>query len=219
MPTDRPPAKAAPNPGTAARWKKALELRLSGFTYQQIADACGYSDHSSARYAIRRSMQFSLAEPAEELRHIEAARLDKLMQFVWPKKSDTEPVKANAGIGDLDQRARDQSNREKDRLTRLYAKVDRALKIMERRARLMGVDSPTLHKIEADIQVPPTELSQVILENKDARNDYLKALELASGGLRLTGGAGDAGDSGEVGAGAPSEDPDRDNVGGGERGD
>ena len=219
MPTDRPPAKAAPNPGTAARWKKALELRLSGFTYQQIADACGYSDHSSARYAIRRSMQFALAEPAEELRHIEAARLDKLMQFVWPKKSDTEPVKANAGIGDLDQRARDQANREKDRLTRLYAKVDRALKIMERRAKLMGVDSPLVHKIEADIQVPPTELSKVILENKDARLDYLKALELASGGLRLAGGTSDAGNSGEVGAGAPSEDPDRDNAGGGERGD
>jgi len=211
--------KATPNPLTASRWKKALELRLAGWTYSQIADACGYSDHSSARYAIRRSMQFTLQEPAEELRGLEATRVDHLMSLVWPKKCDTEPTQENLDISDPAQRARDKDNREKDRLARLYAKVDRVVKLMERRAKLMGIDSPMLHKVEAEIQTPPTELSTIILENKDARLDYLRALELASSGVRLAGGAGDVSNGGELEASTPSEEADRDNDGGSERGD
>lgn len=219
MPSDKTPAKATPNPLTASRWKKAVELRLAGWTYTQIADACGYSDHSSARYAIRRSLQFTLSEPADELRSLESVRVDHLMSLVWPKESDTEPTQENLDIGDPVQRARDKDNREKDRLARLYAKVDRVVKLMERRSKLLGIDAPMLHKVEAEIQTPPTELSTVILENKDARLDYLKALELASSGVRQSSGAGDAGDSGQLEAGASSPNTDGDNAGDSERGD
>jgi hypothetical protein len=219
MASNRAPSKATPNPLTASRWKKALELRLAGWTYAQIAEACGYSDHSSARYAIRRSMEFALSEPAEELRGLECARVDHLMSLVWPKKGDTEPAQENLDIGDPAQRSRDRGNREKDRLTRLYAKVDRVVKLMERRAKLMGIDRPMLHKVEAEIQTPPTELSTIILENKDARLDYLRALELASSGVRLAGGTGDVSDGGELEASTPSEEADRNDDGGSQRGD
>ena len=219
MRSNKTTSKPAPNALTASRWKKAMELRLAGCTYQEIADACAYKDPSSARYAIQRSIQFTLHEPAEELRGLECARVDHLMSLVWPAKGDTEPAQANLDIGDPVQRARDKDNREKDRLATLYAKVDRVVKLMERRAKLLGIDRPMLHKVEAEIQTPPTELSTIILENKDARLDYLRALEMASSGVRLTGGTGDAGNGRQLEASTSSEDTDRNDDGGGERGD
>lgn len=196
MTPKRTPTKAThnPKPEVAEKWRKALQLRLAGATYQLIADQCGYKDHTGARYAIKSAMKYSLQEPAEELRQVEAARLDQLMTFVWPKGADITP--------------QENANDEKERLNRLFQKVDRVVRLMERRSRLMGVDSPVLHKIEAEVQTPPTELSKAVIADKATRQEYLRTLELASSCLRLPGGAGDDGNGGRVSDGSPSEGSD-----------
>lgn len=96
----------------AVRAEQALRLRLLGETYQVIAQSCGYASRGGAYTAIQRELKRALREPSDDLRKMEIARLDLLWHAMAPK----------AVAGDT-------------------WSVDRCLAIMERRARLMGLDT------------------------------------------------------------------------------
>jgi hypothetical protein len=74
----------------------------------------GYKSASGAEQAVRSAIRKVLQEPAEAVRELEAMRLDALLQALWGKALD----------GDV-------------------LVIDRVLKIMDRRARLLGLDAPT----------------------------------------------------------------------------
>jgi hypothetical protein len=93
---------------------QALELRKAGATYQAIADQLGYRSVSGAHKAVTAALKATLREPADQLRELELTRLDAMLLPLW---------------------RRVQSGDEKA--------VDRALRIMERRARLLGLDAPS----------------------------------------------------------------------------
>jgi hypothetical protein len=106
------------------RRRRALELRRAGATYEQIAAALGYFDSSGARKAVKKGLRQTLAEPAAELRQLELLRLDRLHETLWPR--------AVAGQ---------------------VRAIDRVLRIMARRAALLGLDAPLrvdLHALVAD---------------------------------------------------------------------
>ena len=86
---------------------------LAGATYQAIAEQLGYANAKGAHKAVASAMKLTLCEPAEELRELEVARLDAMLLALW---------------------RRVQSGDEKA--------IDRALKIAERRAKLLGLDAP-----------------------------------------------------------------------------
>lgn len=104
---------AAKTIAAVERQRRALELRTAGMTLERIAQSLGYQGPSGARQAIASALKRTIAEPADALRVLEAIRLDRLQAAVWTK----------ALGGDL-------------------PAVDRVLKIMERRARLLGLDAP-----------------------------------------------------------------------------
>jgi len=114
------------------RHLQALELRKAGVTYEVIAGQLGYANASGARKAVVSALKATLREPAAELRELELARLDAMLLPLW------RPVQAG------DEKA-----------------VDRALRIMERRARLLGLDRKT-----AEGEVPDTV--KVVVEYLDA---------------------------------------------------
>lgn len=95
----------------AARALQALQLRKEGCTYEQIAQQCGYRSRSGAYDAVQRELQRTMQEPADDVRQLEVMRLDDLYRAMIPK----------ALKGDT-------------------WSVDRCLKIMERRAALLGLD-------------------------------------------------------------------------------
>ena len=99
--------------GAVDRQRQALELRKCGHTYQQIARALNYRAASGAWHATQRGLKTTLREPADELRQLELARLDTLHHALWDR----------AIAGNL--RA-----------------VDAVLRIMKRRASLLGMDAP-----------------------------------------------------------------------------
>ena len=105
--------------GATARRIQAIEMRLSGMTYQAIADSLGYSDPSDARSLIMRAIDRVEARQVDELRDLEGARLDRMTRIVWAILADRDQTSEN----------------------RMKA-VDRALRISERRARLYGLDAP-----------------------------------------------------------------------------
>lgn len=64
------------------RTQRAVEMRVMGATYQQIADELGYKSAGSANTSVRRAMQDSLREPCDQLRELENLRLDKALDAI-----------------------------------------------------------------------------------------------------------------------------------------
>ncbi|HET9111673.1 MAG TPA: hypothetical protein VFN78_12670 [Ktedonobacterales bacterium] len=96
----------------ALRAAQAMNLRKLGMTYDAIAQQCGYTNRGTAYNAVQRELQRTLQEAADDLRMLEAQRLDDLYRAMIPK--------ALKGDG---------------------WSVDRCLRIMERRAALLGLDA------------------------------------------------------------------------------
>jgi hypothetical protein len=98
----------------AARRQRALSLRMAGLDWQSIADKLGYASRGAACTDVDRAyktIKTELDETVHVHRVLESARLDRLQVGVW--------TKALAG----DVRA-----------------VDAVLRIMTRRAKLLGLD-------------------------------------------------------------------------------
>lgn len=100
----------------AQRAALAIKLRASKMSYEQVAQQAGYSDRSAAHKAVQRELQRAVVSNVDELRREESVTLD-LMQ--------TECMKLFL---------------DKENKGRLFA-ADRILVIMERRARLFGLDA------------------------------------------------------------------------------
>ena len=106
----------------------ALTLRMEGKTFEEIAAALGYANRSCAYAAVMAALERNIDEPTAEMRNLELKRLDKMLAGLWPSAS-----KGN-GLA-----------------------VDRALKIMARRARLMGLDiegsddRPEVHRFIVEV--------------------------------------------------------------------
>lgn len=115
-----PNHNAVPEPKQIDRELKVLELRRAGLTWQRIAEEVGYKDHSGAYMAYKRAMKRTLQQPANELREQELDRLDRLQLAAWPQAMKGH-INSIAVI----------------------------IRLMERRARLLGLDTPI--KIEQEI--------------------------------------------------------------------
>jgi hypothetical protein len=121
---------------TAARDAEAAQLRANGLTYQAIAEKLGLSHRDLARRAVERALAATVREPADELRQLELIRLDALWVEAV-KVMTTEHITVNNGrVIEVD------GVPLKDDAPTLSA-IDRLLKIMERRAKLVGLDSAT----------------------------------------------------------------------------
>lgn len=116
---------------------RALELRKAGATYETIAQMLGYASKSTAFNAVTRIMNASKREASKEAFEMELRRLDDLLMTLWPM----------ARAGEL-------------------PAIDRTLRIMERRAKLLGLDAPEKSQQQIqqiirvqyeDVQFQPTE--------------------------------------------------------------
>ena len=61
---------------TLDRDRQALQLRLRGLTFDEIAKVLGYSDRGGAFQGVSRALKESLREPADKLRELEGQRYD-----------------------------------------------------------------------------------------------------------------------------------------------
>jgi len=108
--------KTAPDRIRAAeREKQATAMRLAGATYRQIGERLGISE-AGAWQAVRRALERTrktTADEAEHLRAIECERIDAMLLAVWPQAS-----KGHLGA------------------------VATVVKLMARRAMLLGLDAP-----------------------------------------------------------------------------
>ncbi|WP_327358454.1 hypothetical protein [Streptomyces sp. NBC_01304] len=109
-------ASKAQQAKTAKRRALAVDMRLAGKQFQTIADTLGYASPAAAHMDIKRALEANrkqVEQAAEELRSVEAMRLDQLQEAVWGTALKGE-VKA----------------------------VEVALKVIDRRVKLFGLDAP-----------------------------------------------------------------------------
>ena len=108
------PQSAAARVATAARRLRCVELAGAGKTYEQIAVEVGFANKSSARKAVVAALAARQVDAVDDLRRLEVSRLDQLQSASWE----------DALAGDV--RA-----------------VDRILRIITLRAKLLGLVDQT----------------------------------------------------------------------------
>lgn len=126
---------------------RALEMRRAGHDYRSIAAALEYKDPGAAYKAVTAALKATLQEPADEVRRLELERVDKLTLALWPL----------AELGDFDA-------------------LDRVLKLMKRRADLLGLDAPK--KVE-DVTPPVEEVEERVVTTRTQAEASLSAMEEA----------------------------------------
>ena len=108
------PMSAAQRVAVTERRTEAVRLAASGMGYSQSAKRLGFHDRSGAYKAIRSALAAEQAEAVDELRQLECERLDRLQASMWDAALE----------GDI-------------------ASVDRVLKVIAARVRLLGLDQRT----------------------------------------------------------------------------
>ncbi len=67
----------------AYRRARAIEMRISGMTYERIAAELGYSNRGTVSRIVSTALQAREADDVDLLRATELARLDDLLASVW----------------------------------------------------------------------------------------------------------------------------------------
>ena len=122
---------------------RALDLRRRGLSYPQIAAEMGCS-LSGAHQSVQRALADSAREASEEVRQIEAQRLDDYMRalnrvllakhYVVSAATGKVAVHPETGQPLLDD----------DPVIRTVLAL---IRVSERRARLLGLDAPVKHEV------------------------------------------------------------------------
>ena len=91
-----------------AQWRKAraVELAVAGASYGAIAAEVGYSHRGTAYKAVHKALAERITEGVEQLRRLEAARLDALQAALWPQAMVGDTAAVNAVLRIIEQRAR-----------------------------------------------------------------------------------------------------------------
>jgi hypothetical protein len=111
--------KGKSNPEILEKEKRVLELRRGGLTFDLIAERVGYANASSAQKAYQRACSRVVYEDVVALRNTEMDRLDIAQAAIWNEV-----------------------------LQGTVSAVMALIKIMERRARLLGLDVPIKTQLE-----------------------------------------------------------------------
>jgi hypothetical protein len=128
------------SPETAAakqKAAKAVELRMEGKTFDDIAKEVGYNSRQAAHDAVKRALELIVREPAAELIKLDLERLDAMWGINY----------LNAQAGDVQA-------------------LTACMKIMERRAKLLGLDSPEKldHTSSDGTMTPKTPVYKIVKE-------------------------------------------------------
>jgi hypothetical protein len=67
----------------SARRVRAVELKASGFTYEQVANQLGYTSRGTAFNVVAKALREQTAEAVSNLRDLENTRLDALQAALW----------------------------------------------------------------------------------------------------------------------------------------
>jgi hypothetical protein len=141
---------------------RVLEMRKAGATFEAIGREFGRSKQWAYAH-FQKSLAATYQVPADEVRKLEAERLDRLQMALWP----------GALAGD-------------------DKKIGRVLQVMERRAKLLGLDAPVKQEVTGT-DGGPIQYAQVFSHEAVAA-----AITARSGGYHPPPGADESSGDGET---------------------
>jgi hypothetical protein len=138
-----------------------MGLRVQGLTLQEIGDEMGISG-SRVHAIIRDGLRCTITQPAEELRALELARCDALLATAMRTLEAFHPLIHSGNVVHVPllqsdgQKVLDSEGKvvpvvQEDHAPKLAA-IAAALRVMERRAKLLGLDAPVVSKSEVTVQ-------------------------------------------------------------------
>lgn len=134
----------------------AYKLRLQGYSYSAIADTLGYAGAAGAFHAYKRARKKidDVIIDVKEQRDLAISRMDRLLQAVWDR-ADNGYLPA----------------------------IDRALKIEERRSKILGIDAPE-RTVNVNQNVGGLNIEKVFADESaiDLVHATLEHLSLIAGG-------------------------------------
>jgi hypothetical protein len=120
--SELPGRKGTGSSVSAARRRKAeaaVQLRIAGATWSEIATTLGFPTPRAALVSVERTLAKQLqTTDRDKLRMLAGDRLDRLLRSVWPKAIDGESPEHLMAVG-------------------------KAREIIDRHAKLFGLDAPT----------------------------------------------------------------------------
>ena len=120
--------------GAAFRQKQALQLRIVGATFEQIAEQLGYSSRAGAYLAVMAALRKVPEPEVETLRKLNIERLNKARLATWTAFGKDKVDKA----------------------------VSLELGIQDREARYLGLDAPVKHEVAIDIEPQIRALAEAL---------------------------------------------------------
>lgn len=112
-----------------SRIDRAVGLRRDCWTWQQIAEECGYADRGAAHHAVMGWLRANVGDQVNELRILENERLD----------ADETVLRSIIEDPNLDVKSR-------------LRAIDTRTRLSGRRSRLNGMDAPAQVAISAGVQ-------------------------------------------------------------------
>lgn len=140
----------------AARYRQAdaLELRKQGYSYRDIGEQLGCTTQN-AFLSVKAAMDRITEEPAADLIRLECERLDALYSVAHSKAMNLDAARMMAEEEDrIAAGGKPLNKREKEQFRRIIqanvaeqlAALDSCMKVMQRRAKLLGLDKPEKHE-------------------------------------------------------------------------
>jgi hypothetical protein len=136
---------------TKKREARVFELRIQGNTFDQIATEVGYSGPSGAWQAYQRVRSEFIYESIDESRQLELMRLDELQVAVWDRALNGELPAAHC-----------------------------VLKIMDRRAKLLGLDKPDkveVNKWDFNAEDLDAEVQRIVTMMNEREEQFMERRE------------------------------------------
>jgi hypothetical protein len=133
------------------RAEQALELRKAGVAYQKIADSLGYSSAGAAKNSVDNLMKKQEFEAAKDVVLIDLQRLDEYQMRC------TERLRNNGDLG----------------------QIDRLMRIMEMRYRILGVNEETTAELQQHFGLNVVNKGVMVVQGSET--DFVKAMMQAVG--------------------------------------
>ena len=130
---------------------RVYELRIQGNTFEQIASEVGFSGPSGAWQAYQRIKSEWIFESVDEARQLELMRLDELQVAVWDRAINGELPAAHC-----------------------------VLKIMDRRAKLLGLDKPEkveVNKWDFNTEDLDAEVQRIVTMMNEREDQFMERRE------------------------------------------
>lgn len=146
------PASSPARMDTRARAAEAVRLRAEGLPYREIAEQLGFSSENAANKAVLALMRRTETEAVDELRTLETVRLDRLWRSAVRGIERSE--KSEQGVS--------------------AALITAAVRVSERRARLLGLDAPArvdMGAADVDLEAVAREFTELFSHQPTEKNE------------------------------------------------